>query len=816
MTAAVSAMRELHMQCHPHMYLRISGLSEEDRCRRASVELWSGRILQHYNKTTDPFQVYRIVAETTKSKKVLHPPHVTRKQHIAALIKALEADPRFECSKGFIYLSGKEPPAREDSCPIGPSSRTPYSAPAAKFDDARACHVEDLYIHQISVTYAQRSNLQAESDLVVCAPEEPEATAVLFPCGASMQPQANIEKYDIVDEQKQEIYCSTVNTAEHGDMLGLGIGDCANAVAEKSYTEVHSGVANEQYDITDLDPNPVSGPSVIYSEGTIACELTANVSGTDLALERADTAGGVKQQAAEPAIASSIIAPPCNQTGPVFYSQISEQSRNGRLEDIKKEGADTLKGFFGNFYKERSREGENVSGTRYVLADRNNAQALFREYALLGIAPKGPENVNGTPPLRAARQSIFMNIHEPFCFVTVGVQGAGKSHTLGCVLESCLIPFPQHDVIQLQSPMSGLVLHYDQNVTSVCEATGVIAPSPLLSRVLQKSQVGGLSSCLPRDKMIVLVSPSYYKQRLQFYGDYCIVKPLLFRWSSLTADHIKRIMRVKQSDNQLYIAVLLDLLRSYQRKGSIPSFKTFLSTIKNMCKGTQSPPLLQRLSLLESLVLESDMNALFAGDGGDLVSTCNAGTLVIVDLTDPLLASDEANGIFQVLTEQYRSLHIPLHPCCGKVLVLDEAHKFMDGVATDGLSQSIVNMARLMRHDGMRLVVSTQCPKALAPELLELVSVAVLHKFHSNDWFRYLSTKLPLTDHAWNTISKLQSGHALVFSSQILANDSSGVSRTDTSQTVDLGLNTFEIQIRPRITADRGETRKNDGRTSLL
>jgi hypothetical protein len=38
-----------------------------------------------------------------------------------------------------------------------------------------------------------------------------------------------------------------------------------------------------------------------------------------------------------------------------------------------------------------------------------------------------------------------------------------------------------------------------------------------------------------------------------------------------------------------------------------------------------------------------------------------------------------------------------------------------------------------MRHDGMRIVLSTQSPKALAPELLELVSVAMLHRFHSSD-----------------------------------------------------------------------------------
>ena len=42
----------------------------------------------------------------------------------------------------------------------------------------------------------------------------------------------------------------------------------------------------------------------------------------------------------------------------------------------------------------------------------------------------------------------------------------------------------------------------------------------------------------------------------------------------------------------------------------------------------------------------------------------------------------------------------------------------MDGTTKDGLNDAIVNVARLMRHDGIRLAISTQSPKALAPELL--------------------------------------------------------------------------------------------------
>ncbi len=60
----------------------------------------------------------------------------------------------------------------------------------------------------------------------------------------------------------------------------------------------------------------------------------------------------------------------------------------------------------------------------------------------------------------------------------------------------------------------------------------------------------------------------------------------------------------------------------------------------------------------------------------------------------------------QVLVEQYRA--IPSLRSTGKILALDECHKFMSGDAGDGLSEAIVNTARLMRHDGMRLALSTQ------------------------------------------------------------------------------------------------------------
>jgi hypothetical protein len=402
----------------------------------------------------------------------------------------------------------------------------------------------------------------------------------------------------------------------------------------------------------------------------------------------------------------------------------------------------------------------------------------------------------------------------------VGVQGGGKSHTMACLLEACLVPFPEAGVVRLRQPMSTLVLHYDQNVTSVCEATGLISPLPSISRILPGGPAAG-PRCLPREKMVVLVSPSYWRQRKAFYGDYCVVRPLLFRWATLTADHIKRIMRIKDGDSQLYVAAMLDLLRQYQREAVTPAFPLFLQQVRRHCDlKAQEGPLAQRLRLLESVVAESDANAGLVADSADLYACARPGVLIVADLTDPLLASDEANGIFQVLTEQYRA--IPAAATGGgsggggKLLALDEAHKFMDGAASDGLSEAIVNVARLMRHDGMRLAVSTQSPAALAPELLELVTVAVLHRFHSRDWFAYLAKKLPLPACARERLMELRPGHALVFASQhrISRATAAVCQRRSAAAEADGGgggssAHVFQVHVRQRITADRGATRIN-------
>lgn len=397
----------------------------------------------------------------------------------------------------------------------------------------------------------------------------------------------------------------------------------------------------------------------------------------------------------------------------------------------------------------------------------------FKESSLLGRQLDGGSRV-------------YLNTHEPFCIATIGVQGGGKSHTLNTILEACLIPFPQENAIRLDQPMTALVLHYDQSPSSMCEPTGLIQPHPSMSALL-----GSAAPHVARSDMVVLVSPSYYLQRKRFYHGVCEVQPLLFNWNSLTGDHIRKLMCLKQTDTQLYASSMLTLLMDYSRADIIPAFEDFCKEVLKLCDiQGQGAALKQRLNILESFIAESPKNKDIKDLGRDLKAVCGPGKLVIVDLTDINLTKVAANGIFQVLIEQFRTIRLQ-----GKVLALDEAHRYIDEQGEDGLTQAIVEIARLMRHDGMRLIISTQSPFVLAPELLELVTTVVMHRFHSADWFEYLKAKLSLDGWSMQDILALHPGQALVFASRHLLTAANG--------------NAIKLKIRPRITADRGASQTN-------
>ena len=111
--------------------------------------------------------------------------------------------------------------------------------------------------------------------------------------------------------------------------------------------------------------------------------------------------------------------------------------------------------------------------------------------------------------------------------------------------------------------------------------------------------------------------------------------------------------------------------------------------------------------MLSSFIYESNENSDIRSVSCNLIDEIKGGRLIVADLTDPLLSPSEANGVFQVLLSTFR--HKKLDGV-GKVIAFDEAHRYMSTQPgeNDALAQEIMDCARLMRHDGLRLLISTQ------------------------------------------------------------------------------------------------------------
>ena len=77
----------------------------------------------------------------------------------------------------------------------------------------------------------------------------------------------------------------------------------------------------------------------------------------------------------------------------------------------------------------------------------------------------------------------------------------------------------------------------------------------------------------------------------------------------------------------------------------------------------------------------------------------------------------------------------------------------------------------------------------------------MLHRFHSRDWFAHLAKKLPLDDACWARLLAMEPGHALMFASRLRV-AACGADHV------------CEVAVRPRITADRGGSKRNAGTAS--
>ncbi|KAG5931837.1 hypothetical protein E4U53_001576 [Claviceps sorghi] len=391
---------------------------------------------------------------------------------------------------------------------------------------------------------------------------------------------------------------------------------------------------------------------------------------------------------------------------------------------------------------------------RHVDALHAPNASIFSQHGLLGgeVAKlRQLSNSNGgslfapaDPPLRPEDAPfLHYNVTAPSSTFICGSQGSGKSHTLSCLLENCLLA---SDANTLPKPLTGIVFHYDafssDESGQPCEAAHLSSNPDVSVRVL----------CAPTN---VAQMRSTYAHLKNVH-----VQELRLSQRNLNTRRMLDLMAVSSIQGggmPLYFHVLTRILKDMRIKQQQTGGRFDYCAFKQALTGEkfskdQNGPLMQRLETLESFLAPEHVGSHHGGNpalskwdrnGVPIKSTATQwegkpGQLTIVDLSCPCMTAESACALFNICL----SLFLEQNTKTGRVVALDEAHKYMtDSTESQALTESLLATIRLQRHLGARVIIATQEP-TISPKLLDLCSVTLVHRFTSPDWLQSLKRHL--------------------------------------------------------------------------
>ncbi|KAG1755860.1 hypothetical protein EDB19DRAFT_1663375 [Suillus lakei] len=366
----------------------------------------------------------------------------------------------------------------------------------------------------------------------------------------------------------------------------------------------------------------------------------------------------------------------------------------------------------------RGRSKDHELRTAPIITRDAYVAAGYREgatqYGVLGsiLSIHNKNNV----PYKPVNPQLYVNTNAPFSAVVCGVQGSGKSHTVSLLLESMFIP-NMRSTGTLQKSLSGLVLHFGE---------GGPSSRPSEAAWISSSHIPGIQT--PSVK--VYVSRSSLNTMRAVYaplGDGVTVEPLFFSQDELDAQAFLSMMAVGSSESApLYIQGILSILRDLGENFTYPEFMRQLEVKKESFNNMQLASLEQRMALLTS----------FMNPNMQPQTRFAESQLTIIDLSDPFIDPASACGLFEIITRLFVRADY-LSPTKG----------------SSGLTKSLLTLTR------------EQQPTVVPPVLLDLCTVAILHRFSSPSWWEHLAKHVSAdisAEDAFDRVVKLQTGEAIV------------------------------------------------------
>ena len=372
-----------------------------------------------------------------------------------------------------------------------------------------------------------------------------------------------------------------------------------------------------------------------------------------------------------------------------------------------------------------------------------------------------------------AGRKVALDLNQTHTISLFGVQGGGKSYTLGTVIEMASMPLQRINV--LPSPLATVIFHYSPTLDYAPEFTSMINANSVeeeikILRERYKAHPEALKDVLiltPLDKI---------DERRAEHPDIEIM-PIAFSASELKAAHWKFLMGAL-GNQSMYLRQINLIMKGL--RGNL--------TLEALQAGIENSGLSVTLKELAQARLEFAKE--YIDDAQRLQDFIRPGRLIIVDLRDEYIDKNDALGLFVVMLQIFSEATYQ-GADFNKLVVFDEAHKYIDNA---DLISGLVEVVREMRHKGTSIMVASQDPPSVPVALIELSTQIIMHKFNSPAWLKHIQkANAALRELTPNKMSDLSTGEAYVWASK--ASDEAFTSGA------------VKIQCRPRITQHGGSTK---------
>ena len=370
-------------------------------------------------------------------------------------------------------------------------------------------------------------------------------------------------------------------------------------------------------------------------------------------------------------------------------------------------------------------------------------------------------------------RKVALDLNQTHTISLFGVQGGGKSYTLGSVIEMACMRIP--GINALPYPLAGVIFHYSSTLDYQPEFTSMALPNSGDAEVEELRTRYGAAPWALDDVVILTPAAKVEERRAEYPG--IEVMPIAFAAAELNASHWKFLMGAVGSQS-LYIRQLTLIMK--RLRGEL--------TLEALRRAVQKSTLTDSLKELAGLRL--DFAEEYIDDAFRLTEILRPGRLVIVDLRDEFIDKDEALGLFVVLLQMFADTTYQGRRF-NKLVVFDEAHKY---VGSPDLVAGLIEVVREMRHKGTSIMVASQDPPSVPTSLIELSTQIILHKFNSPAWLKHIQkANSALEALTPSRLASLGAGEAYVWSSR--ASDDL------------LTRSAQKIRCRPRVTKHGGGTK---------